>query len=129
VPYPHVVVSPLLLLPGQQLINPPVLATATSTWDWRNCLEYLVVINVLKSKSTFLQLLKAGLEASYCWDPWRQTYGFVIVLCWSCTMVTHGPVWVWTWQESLRPCVQCCKLRMMSIDCSCIRSDYNQVPQ
>lgn len=30
-PYPHLITLPLLLLSGQQIISPPVLATATDT--------------------------------------------------------------------------------------------------
>lgn len=53
-------------------------------------LEYLMVINVFKSKSDFLKLLESELEACHCWDIWWWMCGFVVVLCWSCTLETQA---------------------------------------
>lgn len=64
-PYPHLITLPLLLLSGQQIISPPVLATATDT-GWVEGFEYLMVINVFKSELGFLQLLESELEACHC---------------------------------------------------------------
>lgn len=65
-PYPHLVTLLLLLLSGQQLINPP--CTCHSHWHMGQVegFEYLMVVHVFESKSAFLQLLESELEACHC---------------------------------------------------------------